>query len=118
MATKNYYPQCKKILDEIEKKFGSDGTKDWTHLLNEFIETKKGDDEKREREKFFKAKQRIEKDKKCSYLYFKRFKELYQFMRKKLNEYIPLDNKEFEEKNLGKDVVEQIENWAAEMKNT
>lgn len=62
-------------------------------------------------------KQRVEKDKKCTSSTLKCFKELYEFMLGSLNQYAPLENRDFENKILGDDLADEIEAFVCELEN-
>lgn len=95
--------------------------KDLTQLFNDFADEKnpqRDEDEKQlSADNLFRRKQRVEKDKKCTSSTLKCFKELYDFALGRSNQYIPLKNKEFENKILGKELAKKIEEFTRELEN-
>lgn len=125
MATnKDYYEECKEILEKIDKLLKeSKEFKDLTHLFNDFADKKnpkKDEDDKQllSADSLLRRKQRVEKDKKCTLSTLKCFKEIYDFALGSLNQYTPLENKDFENKILGEDLAKKIEEFAYELKTT
>lgn len=123
MATnKDYYEECKKILETIDKLLKeSKEFKDLTQLFNDFADEhnpQKDEDEKQlSADNLFRRKQRVQKDKKCTLSTLKCFKELYEFMLGSLNQYAPLENRDFENKILGEKLADEIEAFVCELEN-
>lgn len=123
-TNKDYYEECREILEKIDKLLKeikeSEKFTSWNNLFDSFSQDNNltDKDQRKLKSKIKKIKERV--DNRTKGVYNKTFslktlqhlKELYDFMLGSLNQYTSLENRDFENKILGKELAKKIEKFA------